>query len=121
MRGPRIVQVKINRSTVKAEVADTFWAVALGLMFRKYLAPNAGMLFQLRRAADHVFHMWNVRIPLDVLFIMEDGEIVHIHGARPGEGPFRSGHPVRYVLEVNYGWCAEHGVGIGDRCVVPDF
>src|ERR1041384_6955926 len=120
MRGPRVVQVKIHRATVKAEVAETWWQVSLGLMFRKYLAPNAGMLFILGRDADHAFHMWFVRIPLDVLFIDGDGRIAHIRSARPGAGPFRSGEAVRYVLEVNHGWCAAHGVGVGDRCEVPD-
>lgn len=111
--------LKINGRALRVERAETWRALTWGLMFRRRLAPNNGMLLCFRRTANHAIHMWNVRFPLDVLFLEENGTIAHIRKALPGAFPFRSGKRVRYVLEVNAGWCARHGVRPGDRCVWP--
>jgi len=115
----RVATLKIRRARVRAEIADTAWSKFVGLMFRKRLGKEAGMLLCFRWPADHPIHMMNVRFPLDVLFLKEDGRIAHIHHAVPGEWGFRAGKPVRYVLEVNAGFCRRNGIRAGDRCVLP--
>jgi len=111
--------VRIGGARVKAEIADGPVSRMLGLMFRKRLAKDAGMLLCFRRSGDHAIHMMNVRFPLDVIFVSSAGRIVCIHRAVPGEWPFRAGKPVRYVLEVNAGVCRRHRIRIGDRCHLP--
>ena len=104
-------------SAVDVEVARTPAAVELGLMFRDKLASHAGMLFVFPDTAEHDFWMKNTLIPLDMIFADERGVVVGIvENAEPLTTTTRSvGAPSRYVLEVNAGWSAAHGIARGDR------
>jgi uncharacterized membrane protein (UPF0127 family) len=75
------------------------------------------MLFLFDESAEHAFWMKNTLIPLDMIFIAEDGRISGIvTRAIPGDlSPRSAGGPSRYVLEVNGGWAEAHGVAAGDR------
>jgi uncharacterized membrane protein (UPF0127 family) len=75
------------------------------------------MLFLFDDTAERAFWMKNTLIPLDILFIDEEGRIVGIvERAEPRSERTRTvGRPSRYVLEVNGGWSAAHGVRAGDR------
>jgi uncharacterized membrane protein (UPF0127 family) len=104
------------RHAVKVEIARTEAERARGLMHRRTLEPETGMLFLFDETADHPFWMKNTLIPLDMIFIGEDGRIVGVVArAVPGDLSPRSGGPSRYVLEVNGGWAETHGVAPGDR------
>jgi len=105
------------RHVVTVELARTDAERARGLMHRTALAPDAGMLFLFDESAEHAFWMKNTLIPLDMIFIAEDGRIAGIVArAIPGDlSPRSAGGPSRYVLEVNGGWAEAHGVGPGDR------
>ena len=111
------MRIRIGKAVVSAQVADTLPKLALGLMFRAKLAPGDGMLLSFGRTANHAIHMWFVRLPLDVIFIKEDGTIARIHRAAPWGLPFAAGSPVRYVLEVNGGFCRRNGIKAGDKCL----
>jgi uncharacterized membrane protein (UPF0127 family) len=111
-----VIPLKIGNASVTAEVAETPFRLALGLMFRRRLDPEGGMLLNFGKSANHAIHMWFVRFPLDVVFIDSDGVIARIHHARPWEFPFTAGTAVRYVLEVNAGFCLKNGITDGDRC-----
>ena len=102
---------------VAVELARTDAERARGLMHRTALAPDAGMLFLFDESAEHAFWMKNTLIPLDMIFIAEDGRIAGIVArAVPGDlSPRSAGGPSRYVLEVNGGWAEAHGVAPGDR------
>ncbi len=99
------------------EVATTREQQERGLMFRKSLAPDAGMLFDFGQDREVSFWMKNTLIPLDMLFIRSDGVVVRIaHNAKPlSEGAIRSGRPVRAVLEIAGGRAAELGVRPGNK------
>jgi uncharacterized membrane protein (UPF0127 family) len=88
-----------------------------GLMYRKKLADDKGMLFVWKQPSIHTFWMHNTCIPLDMLFIDRDGYIAGIVENAPtlnDEG--RSiDCPVTYVLEVNAGWSRKHGVAPGQQ------
>ncbi len=115
---PRVVvEAAGGRHAVAVEVARTDEARARGLMFRRSLAPDAGMLFLFEESAEHGFWMQNTLISLDMIFIDEGGRIVGVVArAEPLSTTLRSvGAPSRYVLEVNGGWAAAHGVAPGDR------
>ena len=107
----------------EVEVAATPPARARGLMFRRALAPRAGMLFDFGR--DEVARMWmkNTFIPLDMVFADRDGLV---RGIAPDARPrsldaISSRVPVRAVLEVNAGEAGRIGLRPGDRLRHPVF
>ena len=106
-----------QRLAVDVELARTVAEQRKGLMGRRALPENGGMLFLFDATSVQSFWMKNTLIPLDMIFISDDGRIVGIvASAAPLTETERTvGKPSRYVLEVNGGWCAAHGVGAGDR------
>jgi uncharacterized membrane protein (UPF0127 family) len=107
----------------QVEVADSTRERRRGLMFRDELPAGHGMLFDFRRNAPVSMWMVNTLIPLDIIFIGEDGAIVSItESAEPLSGDrITSGEPVRAVLEVNAGVAGQLGIRPGDRVVHPIF
>lgn len=102
----------------KVEVADNDQTRETGLMFRRSLAPDAGMLFDFKTSQNDVaFWMKNTLIPLDMLFIDQNGVIVNIkHEATPlSETPIPAGAPVLGVLEIAGGRADQLGVMVGDK------
>jgi uncharacterized protein len=105
------------------EIADTPEAITQGLMFREKLAPDAGMLFNFGEVRQASMWMKNTLIPLDMLFIDADGQVVTIaRNAAPGSlrslGP---GVPIRAVLEIPGGRAKELGIQPGDIVQHPIF
>lgn len=88
-----------------------------GLMFRKALADDHGMLFAWPRPSVHTFWMHNTCLPLDMLFIDADGYVAGIVENAPtlNDDGRSIDCPVSYVLEVNAGWSRKHGVKPGQR------
>lgn len=101
---------------VAVELATTPEARQLGLMYREHLAAGSGMLFVFPRSAPQSFWMRNTKIPLDILFIDDAGKIVRLHARTTpySEDSLPSDAPVRFVLEVPGGFCADHGIREGD-------
>lgn len=101
---------------VTVEVAATPAQQSLGLMYRKELGANAGMLFVFDTSVEHPFWMKNTVLPLDMIFLGDDRKIVGIvKDAVPFTTSSRTvGAPSRYVLEVNAGFSEKHGVKAGD-------
>lgn len=108
-----------GRTKLTVEVADTPPTRERGLMYRKSLAPDRGMLFDFRKPQPVAFWMRNTLIPLDLVFIRADGTVLSIaRNARPlDESPIPSGGPIRGVLELAGGRAAQIGVLPGDRIV----
>jgi len=106
-----------GRHPFTVEVATTPRDQARGLMWRRELAPDAGMLFVY--ADDRPITMWmkNTFVPLDMLFLASDGRIVRIVANTVPESlrTISSGRAVRAVLELNADTAARLGIGIGDR------
>lgn len=92
-----------------------------GLMFRKSMAADAGMLFDFGMDRDVAMWMKNTFIPLDMLFLSKTGKVTHIaHDAVPhSEAIISSRGPVRFVLELNAGTAKKLGLSVGDRIVSP--
>jgi uncharacterized protein len=111
----------VHKFTV--EIADTPDSIREGLMFRESLAPDAGMLFDFGEVRPAAMWMKNTLIPLDMLFMDGDGEVIAIaRNAVPGSlrslGP---GVPVRAVLEIPGGRAKELGINPGDKVTHPIF
>jgi uncharacterized protein len=106
--------------TFDAEIAAKPMDIHVGLMFRKEMDKDHGMLFEFEgEPRQESFWMKNTLIPLDIIFIAPDGRIVNIHrNAKPGDmTPLPSLEPVTAVLEVNGGQADERGIKIGDKVV----
>lgn len=106
-----------GRFALEVELAATDEQRSHGLMFRRSLGEDEGMLFVFDRDEDHTFWMKNTYLPLDMIFIDAAGEVQGILPQVPPqtEVPRSIGKRSRYVLEVNGGWCALKGVKPGDR------
>ena len=106
-----------GRHVVSAELVATEAARRQGLMHRTQMGADDGMIFAFAAEAPRSFWMRNPLIPLDMIFARGDGTITGIvANATPlTDTPRRSGGPAAWVLEVNGGWCALHGVAAGDR------
>lgn len=102
---------------VTVEVVSTPPRIRRGLMFRTHLGADRGMLFLMGATADHSFWMKNTLIPLDMIFIAEDMTVAGVvESTEPQTLDSRTvGKPSLYVLEVNGGWAARHGVTAGTR------
>lgn len=104
------------------ELALTPGQQAQGLMYRRTMAADAGMLFIYDRVQPASFWMKNTLIPLDMLFIAADGRIVNIHERAVPESldSVNSDGPVKAILELNGGMAARLGIRPGDRVVSAD-
>ena len=99
---------------IRAEVANTFETRAQGLMFRKHLGPNEGMLFVFPQAETHCMWMKNTLIPLSVAFMDAQGRIVSISEMRPQtETSHCAAAPAKFALEMSGGWFAAKGLKTG--------
>ena len=108
----------VHRFTV--EIARTAEQQTHGMMFRTSIAPNRGMLFPYDTPQNIAFWMKNTLIPLDMIFIREDGTIARISTAVPqSETSMPAGEPVVAVLEIAGGRAAELGIRPGDRVEWP--
>lgn len=105
------------------ELAVTPDQLSQGLMFRKTLAANAGMLFDFGQPRQVSMWMKNTLIPLDMLFIDRGGRVVHVEEyAVPGTlQPRGPSDPVLGVLEVAAGTARRLGLRPGDRVLHPIF
>lgn len=112
-----IITASGNRTTVYVETADTPSEWEVGLMNRTSMAADHGMLFIFYDDYPRSFWMKNTLIPLDMIFVSSDMNIVDINAnATPeDENIFTSAGSSRYVIEVNGGYCKEHGIEIGDK------
>jgi uncharacterized membrane protein (UPF0127 family) len=108
-------KVSVGTATVSVEVVSTEAKIHLGLMYREHLPPNDGMLFLMGSEDDWAFYMRNTLIPLDIIFIRKDMTVAGIAAnAKPkDETLLQVGVKSLYVLEVNAGWAAAHGVKAG--------
>jgi hypothetical protein len=111
------------RHDIRVELAISPQQQQQGLMFRRDLAADAGMLFVYSRVRRVSMWMRNTYIPLDMLFIADDGEIVRIvERAVPlSLKTISSDQPVRGVLEMNGGTAARLGIKRGDRVLYDAF
>jgi uncharacterized protein len=107
----------------QVEIADDDATRERGLMNRRYMAPDRGMLFEFDREAPVSFWMKNTYIPLDMIFISPSGVVTNIvANAEPlSERIIPSGPPCAAVLELNGGAAAAIGLKVGDKVSHPFF
>jgi uncharacterized protein len=117
VNGPQhlpVIALSAGMHMIKAEVAQTPREHAIGLMFRKEMGTNEGMLFVFPQPGKQCFWMKNTLIPLSVAFVDDKGEIANLDEMLPQtENPHCSTKPVRFVLEMNKGWFSKRGIKAG--------
>jgi hypothetical protein len=103
------------------EVATTPAQMEQGLMFRQSLAPDAGMIFDYGAVSMASMWMKNTLIPLDMLFVDQQGRIIGIHERAVPQSldTISSPGPSRAVIELNGGTAARLGIRPGDKVVFP--
>jgi uncharacterized membrane protein (UPF0127 family) len=117
------IATSTGRHAFQVEIADNDATRERGLMDRRYMAADHGMLFEFDRDAPVSFWMKNTYIPLDMIFISPSGVVTHIAAnAEPlSERVIPSGGPCVAVLELNGGTAASIGLKVGDKVRHPFF
>lgn len=112
----RSANKKKSITKIDIEIADTAYERTRGLMHRRSLPDGAGMIFIFERPGPRSFWMRNTYIPLDIIFADEKKKIITIHKkTKPlSYDLIRSTGDVKYVVEVNAGFCDRHGISVGD-------
>lgn len=101
---------------IRAEVANTPESRATGLMHRKSLPANYGMLFVFDQAAQHCMWMRNTLIPLSVAFIDRAGRVINIEDMLPQtEDNHCAARPAVFALEMSAGWFRSKGISSGTQ------
>ena len=99
---------------IEAEVAATDQNRQVGLMNRRVMPPQRGMLFVFTHDNTHCMWMRNTLIPLSVAFMDGEGTIINIEDMQPQtENNHCARRPARYALEMNLGWFAQRGIKAG--------
>jgi len=109
------IPLYLNGKEIWAEVAKTPQERAKGLMGRKHLGPQEGMLFIFENEDYHAFWMKDTLIPLSIAFIDKEGRIVRITDMKPLTSESHSPPaPILYALEMKKGWFSANGIKVGD-------
>jgi uncharacterized protein len=116
------VKLSAGMHIIDAQVALTPEQRQIGLMFRKEMPQQEGMIFVFEQASQQCFWMKNTLLPLTAAFVADDGTIVNLADMKPQTtDPHCSAKPVRYVLEMNKGWFAQKGIKAGSKLGGPPF
>ncbi len=105
-----------TRGALEVEVARSGQEKARGLMERRELGSDRGMIFIWDKPTRGSFWMKNTYIPLSIAFVSADGVIVDIQDMQPlSQQQHVPAKPYVWAIEVNQGWYAGHGIQVGDR------
>ena len=108
------VELTAGMHVIHTELAITPDQQATGMMFRRGMGGNDGMLFVNEDSGVRCFWMHNTLVPLTIAFVAEDGTIVNLADMAPRtDDSHCSAKPVRYALEMPLGWFAKRGFKAG--------
>jgi uncharacterized protein len=114
-KGLATMTQQIGSKTLTLEIATTPEQQQIGLMNRKSMPPDKGMIFVFNPPRQVHFWMKNTYIPLSAAFVAEDGTVVKIADMDPlSEKHHSTDAPVKFVIEVNQGVLKDAGLRVGD-------
>jgi uncharacterized membrane protein (UPF0127 family) len=117
---PLVVETSTGERRIEVEIADETHERTQGLMFRQDLPQDRGLLFVFERTGRLAFWMKNTPLPLDLVFIAENGRVAAIRQGEPfSETSISPPNPARFVLELNRGQAAALGIRPGTRLRHP--
>ncbi|PJZ55471.1 DUF192 domain-containing protein [Leptospira barantonii] len=116
------ITIYVDEHPLIVEVVNTQADRAKGLMFRKNLGENEGMLFVFSAPEYLSFWMKNTWIPLSIAYFNRDRRITDIHDMKPNQTTelYHSSEKALYALEVNQGWFAKRKIGKYGTLKIPD-
>ena len=115
---PRLPTIDLQAGIhiIKTELAITPEQQQVGMMFRREMGTNDGMLFISEESGQRCFWMRNTLVPLTIAFLADDGTIVNLADMdAQSDRSHCSSKPVRFALEVNRGWFAKRGLKAGAK------
>ena len=111
-----VLELSAGMHRIEAEVAADSQNRQIGLMNRKAMPVQRGMLFVFTEKNTHCMWMRNTFIPLSVAFLDEEGYIINVEDMQPQtENTHCAKVPARYALEMNLGWFAQRGIKPGAK------
>ena len=118
--GKELYQLKVAGKVITVELARTPSERGLGLMYRRQLPEDYGMLFVFPEEDYLTFWMKNTYIPLSIAFMSTEGTITQIESMEPlSLSSHDSKEKARYALEMLEGWFERHNVKVGDKVELP--
>lgn len=109
-----VIELTAGIHRIEAEVAATQENRMRGLMHRKAMAPQHGMLFVFDATSKHCMWMRNTFLPLAVAFLDEQGRIINVEEMQPHtENNHCATLPGKFALEMNSGWFKSRGLEPG--------
>lgn len=114
-------QIQVKNKKIWVEMAVSEQQRAQGLMYRKSLGKDEGMLFVFPQEKVLSFWMKNTFIPLTIAYFNKDGILIDLKdmeafGKKQGDPPtYPSSRPAKYALEMNQGWFSKNQVGLGSK------
>ena len=113
-------KMNLGGKTFTIEIARTDKTREHGLMDRDSMPADHGMIFVFKDEQPRAFWMRNTRIPLDIVFVKSDGEIVSVHSMKPFDlSSTRSAGPAKYAIELNEGVATAQNLKPGDKLEIP--
>jgi uncharacterized protein len=110
------IRLSTGMHVLQVMVAQTPEQLSTGLMFRKTMGTNDGMLFVFDEPSQQCFWMKNTLLPLSIAFIDDTGTVANIDDMKPQTlSSHCSTRPVRFVLEMNVGWFDKRGIKAGSK------
>ena len=111
-----MTELSVGMYRIEAEVAANQGNRMVGLMQRRNMPPNRGMLFVFTEQQRHCMWMKNTLLPLSVAFMDEQGRILNVEDMQPQtEDNHCAARPARFALEMNLGWFRHKGLGAGTK------
>jgi len=116
-----LLDLSLGIHRIRAEVANTGESRAQGLMQRKTMPPNNGMLFVFDGPGKHCMWMRNTLLPLAVAFLDEQGRIINVEDMQPQtDDNHCAAKPAKFALEMNGGWFNAKGIAVGSVLIGID-
>ncbi len=120
------IKIDIKNQTYQFEIAATLSQKSLGLGNRDSLCKNCGMIFVYQNEGIQPFWMKNTRIPLDIIWLDKNGQVVDIKTAQPQPNTpdikltiYQNPFPAQFVLEINAYQAQKLKLSIGDTIKLP--
>lgn len=117
----RTISLTIKNQSYRLEIAQTILQQAKGLSNRKFLCSNCGMIFPFSSESIHPFWMKDTSIPLDIIWLNQQGRVVSIITGKPNDTTIiQNTSPAKFVIELNTSDSQKLNLAIGDTINIPN-